>query len=78
APGASQTLSHDDALGDDVPPAWPASSGEESAKRQTRTAAGTPRAVEAPSAIQEPVAQLLNARQSTAPTDPATPEDELA
>ena len=78
APGASQTLSHDDALGDDVPPAWPASSGEESAKPQTRTAAGTPRAVEAPSAIQEPVAQLLNARQSTAPTDPATPEDELA
>ena len=76
-PGASRTFPHDDTLGEDVPPAWPASSGEQAAKPQTSTAAAIPPAVEPPSPTQEPVAQLLKARQSTAPTDPATPEDEL-
>ncbi len=78
APGTPRTTSPDEALGEDVPSAWPVSSGEGSAKPQTRAAAGAPSAIKAPSPTEQPVAQLLKARQSTAPTDPATPEDELA
>ncbi len=77
APGTSRATSLDDTLGEEVPTAWPASSSDRSTKPQTSTAASTPPAVESPNPTQEPVAQFLKARQSTALTDPATPEDEL-
>jgi hypothetical protein len=71
--GVPRIASHDDALGHEPSPP----SAVAAAKPEPSSGA-TPPAVEAPSPTQEPVARLLKARQSNQPTDPATPEDELA
>jgi hypothetical protein len=68
---ASRGLARDDAIGEDPGPSRSTHGVVAAAKPE-------PAAVEAPSPTQEPVARLLAARQSNAPTDPATSEDELA
>ncbi len=78
AAGASRITSHDDALGQESTPAQRPPAALATAKPDTSSSGATPPAVEAPNPTQEPVARLLRARQSNPPTDPATPEDELA
>ncbi|HTZ65630.1 MAG TPA: type IV secretion system protein [Solirubrobacteraceae bacterium] len=77
APGASQAASRDDALSEDMAPARPPTDTAE-VKPDAGPAVVPAPAIEGPSPGQEPVARLLNARQSSPPADPATPEDELA
>jgi hypothetical protein len=77
-PGTSRTSSPDDALGEDIAPARNPPRSADVARPDARHDESMPPAVEAPSPTQEPVARLLKARQSPAPTDPANPEDELA
>jgi hypothetical protein len=71
-------LARDDAIGEDPGPSRSTRGGSAAAKPDTDRTSVTPPAVQAPSPTQEPVARLLAARQNNAPTDPATPEDELA
>jgi len=78
AAGASRIASHDDALGQEPTLARGPATAVPAVKPDTSRSSATPPAVQAPSPTQEPVARLVKARQSNPPTDPATPEDELA
>jgi TrbL/VirB6 plasmid conjugal transfer protein len=76
---ASQGLAHDDAISEDPGPASRSTQGAVGVgKPDAGRTLATPPAVQAQSPTRQPVARLLKARQSSALTDPATPEDELA
>jgi hypothetical protein len=76
---ASGRLTRETAIGE-KPASYRAAHGSVSQpKPESDGASAMPPAVEDPNPTDEPIARLFNARrQSNAPTDPATPEDELA